>query len=125
VTEDPSNVHVLKVSSNSERTTKTAKAQKPRPFLSSGSDGLRFIHSITTASLIYLPTLSIDSITNNYIDASAPMRSRKKLTLDEQEDIRQLSSTSTLRHLAKSYGVSHETIRKVIRSKPFDVMAVD
>jgi hypothetical protein len=43
---------------------------------------------------------------------------RRKLSSEQEETIRSEAGNRTLRDLAAEYGVSHETIRTVLRQKP-------
>jgi hypothetical protein len=90
-----------------------------------GSDGLRSSNSITTASVIYLPILPIDRETGDIDSPSRPTRTMRKLTPDQRAEIRSLARTRSLRDLAASYGVSHETIRTVLKTGDEHDMAAD
>jgi DNA invertase Pin-like site-specific DNA recombinase len=78
-----------------------------------------------TAHFICLPTLEVDPETGHYDSPSAPKRRVRKLTSDQRADVRRLASTQSLRELASNFGVSHETIRSVLRSTPVEAVAAD
>ena len=48
---------------------------------------------------------------------------RRKLSLDDDTAIRALAATRSLRSLAAEFGVSHETIRTVVRRRETDLAA--
>jgi len=83
-----------------------------------GSDGIRSVTSITTGSVIYLPTLEIDPETGDFESPSTSRQTIKELTLDQRADVRRLAPTRSLRELALTFSVSHETMRAVIRENP-------
>jgi hypothetical protein len=91
----------------------------------SRSGGIRFAPSITTASLVYLPTLEIDPSTGDLDSPSTPRRSVKKLTANQRADVRRLAPTRSLRELAMTFEVSHETIRSVLQSPVANPMPTD
>jgi hypothetical protein len=74
---------------------------------------------------IYLPTLEIDPATGDFDSPSSPRRPVKKLTADQRADVRRFASTRSLRELALSFDVSHETIRSVLREEQRDAIAAD
>lgn len=90
-----------------------------------GSDGIRSVTSITTSSVIFLPTLEIDRETGGLDSPSTPKRRLKKLTADERADVRRLAPTCSLRELAMTFDVSHETIRSVLREHSWESIAAD
>ncbi len=90
-----------------------------------GIDRIRFVGCITTESVIFLPRLKIDPETGDFDSPSTPRRAVKKLTADQRTDVRRLAATQSLRDLALTFGVCHETIRAVLRSTPVEPMAAD
>lgn len=90
-----------------------------------GSDGDRSDTSITTGSVIYLPTLPINPETGEVECLSVATRIARKLTPEQKAEIRVHASNRSLRELGAIYGVSHETVRTVLRSTPDEAMAAD
>ena len=90
-----------------------------------GSDGDRFAGCIMPPTAIYLPTLEIDPETGDFDSPSSPRRPVKKLTADQWADVRRFASTRSLRELALTVEVSHETIRSVLRSPVTYPIATD
>ena len=65
-----------------------------------------------------LPTFALRWTTASRRDAPVPSRYRQRarqLTRDQEVAIRALAATKSLRSLAADFGVSHETVRRVIR----------
>lgn len=89
------------------------------------SDGGRSATSITTGSVVFLPTLESDPETGDFDSPSTPRGTIKKLTLDQRVDVRRLASTRSLRELALTFSVSHETIRAIIRENPLQATWAD
>jgi len=68
----------------------------------------------------FRPTPALQLIWSSLGDGCQSYRYRaraRKLTLAHESTIRALAGTRSLRRLAADFGVSHETIRKVLRQE--------
>ncbi len=79
---------------------------------------------ISTAPLMFLPTLKTDPATGD-LDSAAPLKCVRKLAADQRSNVLRPASTRSLRELAAIFDVSHETIQSVLRSSPVEAMAAD
>jgi hypothetical protein len=86
-----------------------------------GSDGLRS-HARTTATGVVLIGLPPVRRTVGASGRASCSRERpRQLSAEERSAVRSLAHTKSLRSLAADFGVSHETVRGVIRDEVADV----
>ena len=98
------------------------RGKKERKKASGGPDGgrIREFHTSGVASITQQPlpfSAYFPLIDPHPSNPSYPRRRPQRLQAEVWPEVRRRTQTESLRHLAAAYGVSHETIRRILRTE--------